>query len=138
MSRWPVLTVFSFGWTLLGCSPSLQPGLANAPRLGGTGLADERIRDVIANGDDACSRQAEQGPLRNRVPPCPTAARPVAGGQLPQPTGNGSLVLPWLRHFYNGWPCAHPAFLPAAETKAVEWTVVATTPTQPVASCAVH
>ena len=134
MSRWLTLTVFSTASTLFGCAPALQPGLANAPRLGGTGLADEGIRDVVSNGDDACGRHVEHGPLRNRVPPCPTIAQPVAG--VPQPLVGAprseSLVLPWLRHFYTGWPCAHPVVAP--EAKTVAWA--ASQP--PAASCEGH
>jgi hypothetical protein len=131
-----MLTAFSIGSTLLGCAPSLQPGLANAPRLGGTGLTDERMRDVIANGDDACSRQAEHGLLSNRIPPCPPAVGPAIGTEFSAKAAtNDSLVLPWLRHFYTGWPCAHPALLPAAKTKTIAATAIATAPRQPLASC---
>ncbi|MBV9950279.1 MAG: hypothetical protein JOZ69_25795 [Myxococcales bacterium] len=103
MSRWLVLTVSSM--VLGGCAPSIQGGLANAPRLGGTGLADERVSDVISNGGDACGRYAEQGPLRYQVPACPGAPRQggVASSTWPVPArrapGN-ALVVPWLVHYY--------------------------------------
>jgi hypothetical protein len=47
-----------------GCT--VQPGLANAPQLGGTTIADPRVHDVITNGPD--SRPA---PTRSsvRAPP---------------------------------------------------------------------
>jgi hypothetical protein len=128
MSRWLVLTVLSTATAMLGCAPSLQAGLANGPRLGGTGLADERIHDVVSNGDDGCGRHAEHGPLRNRMPPCSTIAQPVTGTMrwTVGAGGNESLVLPWVQHFYRGWPCAHPVLAP--EAKAVAWEEVVTTP----------
>jgi hypothetical protein len=41
-----------------GCT--VQPGLANAPQLGGTTLADPRVHDVIANGPDSHGRKLRQ------------------------------------------------------------------------------
>jgi hypothetical protein len=49
MSRWPVLTVCSIA-LLAGCTPAVEGGLANAPRLGGTGLADEGVHDALLPG----------------------------------------------------------------------------------------
>jgi hypothetical protein len=113
MSRWPVLIALSFGFSAaaLGCAPTVQPGLANAPRLGGTGLADERTHDVVSNGQDGCSGHGEHGPLRGRVPPCPAVAHPVASTMLLPAKGSNdpSMVEPWLEHFYVGWPCPRPA-----------------------------
>jgi len=105
MKRWPSLTAWGMSVVLAGCA-SPQIGLANAPRLGGTGLAEERVGDVVANGPEACGRYGERGPLRGRVPPCPTVLRrPTASMPAERPTDG--LVFPWLRHFYVGWPCAH-------------------------------
>lgn len=123
MCRWPVLVVLVVGPLLAGCSSAtVQPGLANAPRLGGTALADERVRDVIANGDDACGRHGEHGPLRGRIPPCPGASHPVATTWLaPSPASTSeSLVLPWLEHFYAGWPCPRSTTTEARSIAA--WT----------------
>jgi hypothetical protein len=113
MGRWLVFAACAMALGAAGCSASVvQAGLANAPRHGGTGLADERVHDVIANGDDSCDRWAEHGPLRHRVPPCPAMAHPVASTWLlPSAAGgSSSLVLPWLQHFYAGWACPEPAF----------------------------
>jgi hypothetical protein len=133
MSRWLVLAVFSIAPAMVGCassSVSVRPGLANAPRLGSTGLADERITDVVSNGDDGCIRHAEHGALRNRLPPCPGAGRPVFATEWPvaRAPGSESLVLPWVRHFYSPWPCVTPA---PSDSKTVAWTVAPA----PTASC---
>jgi hypothetical protein len=125
MSRWPVLAAFSIAPLLLGCG-SARAGLSNAPRLGGTALADEQVHDVVSNGDDACGAIAEHGVLRNRIPPCPHAIHPLAGTSwLPssaaQSPSDGGLVVPWLQHFYVGWPCPPPT--PRRETRAVAWDV---------------
>jgi hypothetical protein len=113
MSRWLWVTAFCFAPCIAGCGASspLQAGLANAPRLGGTQLADERVSDVISNGNDSCARSAGPGPLRGRVPPCPTT-HPTRWGNIPPSSATGageSLVIPWVEHFYSGWPCPHGA-----------------------------
>ena len=77
MSRWLVLAVLSTASPLLGCGSSVRAGLSNAPRLGGTPTADNRVSDVVSNGDDACGAYAENGVLRNRVPPCQSWATDV-------------------------------------------------------------
>ncbi len=83
MSRWLVLTVFSIAPFAFGCASSVRPGLANAPRLGGSSTSDDRITDVVSNGDDACGLYAESGvlqkphsALRELVGP-PRARRPA-------------------------------------------------------------
>jgi hypothetical protein len=128
MARWLLLTVFSMAWSLAGCASSVRPGLANV-RLDGLGVADDRVADVVANGDDSCGRHGEDGPLRGRWPPCPAHGRVArATVVLPRATSPGeSLVVPWLEHFYTGWPCAHPiaSIAPAheaSETKTLAWT----------------
>jgi hypothetical protein len=50
------LVVFSFA---LACGCTVQMGLANAPRLGETTLADSRVHDAIANGPDSCGRKLD-------------------------------------------------------------------------------
>ncbi len=124
MSRWPLLTAFSMVWCVAGCAASVTPGLANVPRVDGLGAYEEGVRDVVANGDDSCSRYAEGSPLRGRWPPCRTATRSTASTELlpGYPTGEPSLVLPWLEHFYVGWPCAHATA--KRTTKSVAWTTV--------------
>jgi hypothetical protein len=110
MSRWLVLAVVSTALPLVGCGSSVRAGLSNAPRLGGTTTTDNRVTDVVSNGDDACGVSSEHGTLRNRVPPCPTAGQtfPLSVTQLPPPPSevpSGGLVQPWVDHFYVGWPC---------------------------------
>jgi len=131
MSRWPLLAAFSLAPLLLGCGSSVRPGLSNAPRLGGTALADEQIHDVVSNGDDGCGLHPEHGGvLRGRIPPCPGAAHPLARTSwlptsAPSPADEG-LVVPWLQHFYVGWPCANNApRKPAARkgTRTFAWDV---------------
>jgi hypothetical protein len=130
MSRWLLLTAFSMACGLVGCAPSsIRPGLANVPRLGGTAADDERVRDVVANGDDSCSAHAEQGPLRYRWPPCTSSAHPIADTELlPAYIGlRESLVMPWLEHFYVGWPCPHALSRTPARTDVRTQTTAATT-----------
>lgn len=105
MNRWLVLTACSIPF-LAGCASSVTPGLANAPRLGGTGMADERVGDVIANGNDACDAEARGGPLRAQLPACPTVEVPAAAAfkVTTHPSGPG-LVVRWVQHFYARWPC---------------------------------
>jgi hypothetical protein len=56
---------------LVGCTSSVQVGLANAPWLGGE-TPETRVHDVIANGHDSCERSAfpQGGVLRGQIPPC--------------------------------------------------------------------
>ena len=119
MSRWPVLTVPAIV-LLGGCAPSVEAGLANAPRLGGS--TDDRVHDSISNGGDSCGRYAEHGPLRGRIPPCLVVVHPVEGVALAPPVASGKaeegLVVPWLQHFYVGWPCVAPAASVARKTVA--------------------
>jgi hypothetical protein len=120
MSRWPVLTVLSIA-LLGGCAQSVEVGLANGPRLGGSNLADEHAHDVISNGGDSCGRFAEYGPLRGRVPACATVTHAVAGSTLLPAAAGGKgdgVAVPWLKHFYVGWPCPHPAAAPHVKTLA--------------------
>jgi hypothetical protein len=107
MSPWALLTVCFVAPLVGGCATTIEPGLANAPRLGGSQASDLRIHDVVSNGADSCGRHAEHGPLRARIPPCPTAGHPVVGTVLfTESPDTESLVLPWLEHFYADWPCS--------------------------------
>jgi len=135
MERWPLLTVLSIAWSLGGCAASVRPGLANVPRLDGLGAADDHVADVVANGDDSCGRHGEDGPLRDRWPPCPAHSRgavtPVLLSGKPDP--GASLIVPWLEHFYTGWPCTHAV---ARRSQGSEARTVAWTPAQaPAHSC---
>ncbi|HTB76324.1 MAG TPA: hypothetical protein VK762_23915 [Polyangiaceae bacterium] len=134
MSRWLVLAVLSTALPIFGCGSSIRPGLSNAPRLGGTATTDNRITDVVSNGDDSCGLYSEHGTLRNRVPPCASSGSPfpLSVSQVPAPAPAapaGALVEPWLDHFYVGWPC--PAATSSRQTKS--WS----TPTALVATCSV-
>jgi hypothetical protein len=59
-----------------GCGAVVQPGLANAPALGGA-TSETRVHDATANGHDACERAMfPQGEvLRGQVPPCNKESR---------------------------------------------------------------
>jgi hypothetical protein len=107
---------------LVGCAPSVTPGLANAPRLGGSAIADERVSDVVSNGTDACGGNAERGPLRNQVPVCPTVERApaVTAFTVPGRSTGGGLVVPWLQHFWVGWPCESEGG--ATEVRTIAWS----------------
>ncbi len=88
-SRWPVLV---FVWGLCACGGArVEAGLANAPRLGGA--TPEESPDVVV-----------------KMPARPASSHPIASGWL-SPASSGpegqSLVVPWLEHFYVGWPCSH-------------------------------
>jgi hypothetical protein len=119
MFRWPVLALVSMGSVLAGCA--VRPGLANGPQLGGSAVADARIHDVISNGDDACGLYAEHGVLRGRIPPCPRVVHPIAATWQPPSAAakDESLVLPWLEHFYAGWPCPRSE---RARGRSLAWT----------------
>ena len=133
MSRWRMLGTLSVALSMLGCGGGVI-GLANAPSMNRT-TPDEDVHDVVANGSDVCGRNLGHSPLRNHVPPCQGATRSVASLPYlgPEPatveTETGSLVTPWLKHFYSGFPCAHPA---AATTGSVAW---ASFEQQPAGAC---
>jgi hypothetical protein len=88
-SRWPVLL---FVWWLCACGGTrVEGGLANAPQLGGA--TPDESHDVIV-----------------KMPPRTPSTHPVASSWLLEgSTGleGQSLVVPWLEHFYVGWPCTH-------------------------------
>jgi hypothetical protein len=105
-----VVAIVAFGLCLasLGCTPTVHAGLANAPGLGGTRIADTRLHDVIANGQDSCGRPLEpnSGPLRYRLPPCRREGVPATSAALvPSGEGDDSVELHWMEHYYFGWPC---------------------------------
>ncbi len=102
---------------------SVQPGLANAPRLGGTTVADPRIHDAIANGPDSCGRTTDPGILPNRILPCPASSQPRS---LPPPAhspGSEPNFTPWLEHFYSN--CTWPAQASRANRSAASPTALA-------------
>jgi hypothetical protein len=111
--------------TSSACSSVVQPGLANAPTLGTTSTAEARVTDVIANGLDSCGRELDPGPLRHRIPKCPTVterATPISFRFVLPPGSTGDdVVQPWLEHYYSGWPCSHGGGLSDGE-RLVAWS----------------
>jgi hypothetical protein len=65
------ISVF-IGAFLVGCSSTVQVGLANAPLLINGATPETRVHDVIANGHDACERDGfpPGEVLKGHVPPC--------------------------------------------------------------------
>ena len=88
-----------------GCEHAVQPGLSNAPALGGPSAVDPRVHDAIANGPDSCERHLDSSPLRNRFPPCGTDASPATtepaatGGAVRAP----GIAFSWLDHLHARW-----------------------------------
>jgi hypothetical protein len=96
------------GTLALSCGGAVvQPGLANAPALGGAQIVDPRVHDAIANGLDSCGRHLDPGPLRYEIPPCPRLL-PSAPAVSFQPAPGGETEMHWLEHYYVGFPCPHP------------------------------
>ena len=141
MARWWVLGASAAVSAMLGCGGtaaqiapgSVTPGLANAPSLQRT-AQDEAIHDVVANDRDACGVDLGRSPLRYHYPACPgvTESRPgvvsLRFGAPRDDPGPGSVVTPWVQHFYTGFPCAPPAPGAGATVAAVAWA-------EPPASC---
>jgi hypothetical protein len=92
-----------------GCATTVRPGLANAPALSTSPVADDSVHDVVANGWDSCELGLGAGPLRQQSPPCPgvepPAPTPVVIRVAPPEKG---FVMPWVEHFYARWPCSSP------------------------------
>jgi hypothetical protein len=90
----------------LGCATTVQAGLANAPALGTSPVADASVRDVVANGRDSCERALGQGPLWHQLPPCPGVERPAVPTFAVRAPGTKGVVMPWVEHYYSHWPCS--------------------------------
>jgi hypothetical protein len=102
------MTAYAVCFASLGCAPTGQLGLANAPGLGGTRIGDTRVHDVISNGPDSCGRRLEpnQGPLRYRLPPCQSEAVPgTTANGIPPVARDDAGAQRWMKHYYFGWPC---------------------------------
>jgi hypothetical protein len=136
MARWPMLVALSFALPGLGCATRaslaqrIVPGLANATSIQRT-QPDESVHDVIANGRDVCGRDGVS-PLPGHYPPCWGENLPPAMPSLQlmrYGAQDGSLVVPWLQHFYSGWPCA----LPSVEAGAA---IASLSQEPPASSCA--
>ena len=99
------------GAFLVGCTSTVQVGLANAPLLMNGGTSETRVHDLIANGHDACERSGfPQGEvLKGHTPPClqkeRLAAVPGLARSTPPPT-------PWIssRHALDMCPSRGPGF----------------------------
>jgi hypothetical protein len=93
---------------VLGCGTVVQPGLANAPALGGA-TPETRVHDAVANGHDACERAMfPQGEvLRGQVPPC--GKESLTAFSLHLPTTSTPLSVP------------HPLAFCAAGSRSLEW-----------------
>src|SRR5580692_6943203 len=82
---------------LLGCTSTVQVGLANAPVLVNGGTPETRVHDVVANGHDACERSAfPQGEvLRGQIPPCNATERaPGVPAFMPPPSRSSASFPP--------------------------------------------
>lgn len=124
------------------CACAVQPGLANAPQLGGSTVVDSRVHDVVADGPDSCGRKLDPGPLRNRIVPCPrlvhaSTAKLPAGG-----TVDPFAVTPWFLSHYVQWSCAlsEPSFWPPKDAPPTvllseKASVFAVEVVQPFPSC---
>jgi hypothetical protein len=100
-------TAFALWFASVGCATTVHAGLANAPGLGGTRIADPRVHDVIANGQDSCGRlEPDPGPLRYRQPPCHREASPATSTALAPPSvRDDPWVQRWVEHYYSRWMC---------------------------------
>jgi hypothetical protein len=82
---------------LLGCTSTVQVGLANAPLLINGGTPETRVHDVIANGHDSCERSAfpPGEVLRGEIPPCnPTERAPGVPAFMPTQPPPGVRISP--------------------------------------------
>jgi hypothetical protein len=61
----------------LGCATTVQPGLANASAFPGSAVVDPSVKDVVANGRDACEGGLGSGPLRYQIPACLEVEQPA-------------------------------------------------------------
>jgi hypothetical protein len=105
----PVAGALVLSLALLGCGTTVQPGLANAPALGGTTLVSGRGYDAIANGPDSCGRAEFQGsPAPNHWPACSReTGRAVSWAELVPRRGmrDDGEDQRWMEHYHFGWPC---------------------------------
>ena len=96
------------GAFLVGCTSTVQVGLANAPLLINGGTPETRVHDGIANGQDACERSgfAPGEVLKGHIPPCIKKERLAAAPNLlwnPPPTASK-----WISPRYPFGMCASP------------------------------
>ena len=107
MPRTAALFAMLMSFAPLACATTVHPGLANAPALGGSPVADVTVHDVVANGRDSCERKLGPGPLRYEVPSCPPVERPVLPTIVVNPASSEKgIVMPWVEHYYSRAPCS--------------------------------
>jgi hypothetical protein len=100
------LSVF-IGALLVGCTSTVQVGLANAPLLINGGTPETRVHDVIANGHDACERNGfpPGEVLKGHVPPCSKTEKLAA---VPDVLWNPSPTITWISPRYPLGVCPSP------------------------------
>lgn len=107
MPRTTALFAMLMSLAPLACATTVHPGLANAPALGGSPVADVAVHDVVANGPDSCERKLGPGPLRYQVPSCPPVERPVVQTIVVNPASSEKgIVMPWVEHYYSRALCS--------------------------------
>lgn len=79
--RATVLGAFLAIGALPGCGGNAKAGLANVPNMNRPWNDNDRGRDVIANGPEACGPTRER-PERSKLPQCPESP---PKGPLPPP-----------------------------------------------------
>jgi hypothetical protein len=89
----------------LGCARA-QVGLANAPALGGTPIADTRVHDVVADGCDACGPDPRHRTMACQATEPPSGPALAVSRSLRSPPHRGTTAaLRWVEHYYARWPC---------------------------------
>jgi hypothetical protein len=107
MARTAALLAMLMSLAPLGCATTVRAGLANAPALGGTPVADATVHDVVANGRDSCERKLGPGPLRYEVPPCPAVEQTAPSRRPVEPVSSEKgIVTPWVDHYYSRAACS--------------------------------
>jgi hypothetical protein len=111
-----------WAWSL-GCASAVQPGLANAPALGGARVVDPRVHDAIANGPDSCGGRLDPAAssLRNRFPPCAPLSSPTKSAAFVPQASRGDAFVPPADRYNAGWPCPR-AFKKSAGEQLVAWS----------------
>jgi hypothetical protein len=71
---------------LAACGGNAKGGLANVPNMNRPWGDDERGRDVIANGPEACGPTRER-PVRSKLPQCPETTPSARAPIAPPPRG---------------------------------------------------
>jgi hypothetical protein len=106
------------GAFLVGCTSTVQVGLANAPVLGGA-TPETRVHDVIANGPDSCERSGfpPGDVLKGHIPPCVKKERLA---KVPDFLWNPPPPSPWMSPWYprSVCPSARPGLARSEKSMA--------------------